>query len=412
MKSRISVAILLMSIPTIVFATTSVFSRPLKLGMSGEDVRTLQVLLNKDAITRIAEIGAGSPGNETNYFGLATKRAVIKFQEKYREEILTPLGLYLGTGFLGGKTNAKVAALLQKVTGFSVAQTNTSLATTDSLKKLDTFPRIEKYYFNITRNGAATLGEYYSKYANITKEVSFSQDELNIMKKRSEVSNENGQKGDKLLLLEELIEVAKKEGNSKELKVSFMAWANLDKRVVAELKKIPIKQSIFETNQEIASWFQYHGLIAERFGGGSLNFLEMENLAKEFKTYAAEHIGLYGESIAKAQKKDPAFFTFINKAEASGCGLLQFGGRITGYTLCNLGTIHAVIGTCGGAVLFTWAVQAANPFLWHNIYTPGVAVLGKSVINPAQVCPLGFPPFVTFIPASDIAIFYGTSLVI
>jgi peptidoglycan hydrolase-like protein with peptidoglycan-binding domain len=54
-------------------------TRTLQKGMSGEDVRTLQKLLNSKGFT-VAPSGIGSPGNETTYFGAATQAAVIKFQ--------------------------------------------------------------------------------------------------------------------------------------------------------------------------------------------------------------------------------------------------------------------------------------------------------------------------------------------
>jgi peptidoglycan hydrolase-like protein with peptidoglycan-binding domain len=69
--------------------TTSeeVFQRDLAVGETGEDVRQLQILLNSDKDTQITPTGAGSPGNETDYFGERTQNAVIAFQEKHVEKL-------------------------------------------------------------------------------------------------------------------------------------------------------------------------------------------------------------------------------------------------------------------------------------------------------------------------------------
>jgi len=46
-----------------------------------------------------------------NFFSL-TQQAVTRFQEKYKAEILAPLGLEKGTGFVGSKTRTKINQLL------------------------------------------------------------------------------------------------------------------------------------------------------------------------------------------------------------------------------------------------------------------------------------------------------------
>jgi len=88
--------------------TSGALSRGLDLGALGEDVRTLQQILNTSADTRVAASGVGSSGSETTYFGPATSRAVKKFQEKYG---LAKTG-DAGYGYVGPRTRAKLNELL------------------------------------------------------------------------------------------------------------------------------------------------------------------------------------------------------------------------------------------------------------------------------------------------------------
>lgn len=98
----------------------AVISRNLRVGMSGSDVKILQEVLNRNKETRLADIGPGSPGNETMYFGQVTKAAVIKFQDIYKDEVLTPVGLTSGSGYVGMFTRAKMLALCNEPQALSV----------------------------------------------------------------------------------------------------------------------------------------------------------------------------------------------------------------------------------------------------------------------------------------------------
>lgn len=86
---------------------TYTFVRTLRIGQKGDDVKELQKFLNNNGFV-VAISGPGSVDNETNYFGPATFRALIKFQEAYKSEILTPFGISKGTGFFGVGTMKKI----------------------------------------------------------------------------------------------------------------------------------------------------------------------------------------------------------------------------------------------------------------------------------------------------------------
>ena len=88
------------------------FSRNLAYGSSGVDVWYLQIILNSDSATSLGETEDGSPGCETEFFGQRTRDAVVRFQMKYKSEILTQADAPYATGYVGSSTKAKFNILL------------------------------------------------------------------------------------------------------------------------------------------------------------------------------------------------------------------------------------------------------------------------------------------------------------
>lgn len=77
-------------------------------GSVGDNVRCLQGFLKQQGTQIYPE------GFVTGNFGNLTKLAVIRFQEKYKAEILAPSGLLTGNGFVGPRTRQKINQLLTK----------------------------------------------------------------------------------------------------------------------------------------------------------------------------------------------------------------------------------------------------------------------------------------------------------
>ena len=88
----------------VITQTVYTLTQNLRYGDGGLDVRDLQTCLKSDPIVY-------PEGLVTGYFGSLTKADVIRFQEKYVDEILKPLGLSKGTGFVGESTIAKLNAV-------------------------------------------------------------------------------------------------------------------------------------------------------------------------------------------------------------------------------------------------------------------------------------------------------------
>jgi hypothetical protein len=88
-------------VPT-VFATSTRFSRNLWFSVTHPEIKILQQWLNAKGFT-LAATGPGSPGQETAFFGPATRAALIRFQQAYN--------IYPSVGFFGPVTRAVIEKL-------------------------------------------------------------------------------------------------------------------------------------------------------------------------------------------------------------------------------------------------------------------------------------------------------------
>lgn len=84
---------------------TYLFTRDLTIGSIGEDVRVLQRTLNRLGFV-LAQQGSGSPGNETNRFGVLTQRALAQFQKKYN--------IMPARGYFGPKTKNIIENIIKE----------------------------------------------------------------------------------------------------------------------------------------------------------------------------------------------------------------------------------------------------------------------------------------------------------
>jgi Putative peptidoglycan binding domain/IPT/TIG domain len=108
--------------PSFSYPTFS-FQKNLKFGDNNQDIRQLQIVLNRDADTHVSSSGVGSSGQESNYFGQLTTNAVMRFQTKY--------GIS-ATGFVGVLTRTKLNQIVPAMVTMSTSA-NQNISTASSL---------------------------------------------------------------------------------------------------------------------------------------------------------------------------------------------------------------------------------------------------------------------------------------
>lgn len=122
------------------------FNNNLVKGSQGADVRELQKCLAEDPEVYPEAVISG-------YFGNKTKAAVIKFQEKYKEDILTPIGLSRGTGDAKPMTRDKLNELCFKKEQ-EIVELEFTLTTYDKFPLIEIAKIIQK---NLEQIGAEVI---------------------------------------------------------------------------------------------------------------------------------------------------------------------------------------------------------------------------------------------------------------
>jgi len=110
------------------------FDRQLQFGSTGEDVKRLQQFLNQSGYI-VAKEGAGSIGNETEYFGPATQKALQEYQ---KAQGIVSKGDPQSTGYgrLGPQTLKSVNSFISTSTG----QPDTTVDKYDFAKQMADMP--------------------------------------------------------------------------------------------------------------------------------------------------------------------------------------------------------------------------------------------------------------------------------
>ncbi|MCF7865632.1 MAG: hypothetical protein K9M11_03955 [Candidatus Pacebacteria bacterium] len=132
------------------------FSKNLKQGDSiNPDVAYLQFILDQSGDTQVAASGPGSLDDITNYFGSKTKLAVMNFQEKFRNDILTPANIPKPTGFVGERTRAKLNQILGILLSGSYSESNIFAPLPDAVSSSGISNQSNAYTSNLSNSTAS-----------------------------------------------------------------------------------------------------------------------------------------------------------------------------------------------------------------------------------------------------------------
>ena len=121
-----------------------------ELGDRDPEIRSIQAFLNANGFT-IASSGAGSPGQETEYFGSLTQKALERFQNTVASTALTPRGATSASGYVDSLTRYAMHSYQAKVATVSAGTTSETSASIASSASNESF--------NLPAMGRGSVGE-------------------------------------------------------------------------------------------------------------------------------------------------------------------------------------------------------------------------------------------------------------
>lgn len=126
------------------------FNVDLQIGSTGSAVEALHTALSREGFTK-----TNTWNTSNNIFTEETASLVSGFQEKYRYDILTPVGFRNGTGFVGSYTRAKLNSLFNSYNCGNGGNNNNSNLTFTMTPTKSSFNYGEDVVFNlIARNNS------------------------------------------------------------------------------------------------------------------------------------------------------------------------------------------------------------------------------------------------------------------
>ncbi len=245
---------------------------------------------------------------------------------------------------------------------------------------------------NIQSVGAKDFDEYLLALLESGKEISFTPEEFEVLKKNED---------ERPLSVEELIALAINGADLIELKDSFKAWQGIDERFLVKLKKIVINPKLIIAHQKLIAWYEYHAQFTKKLSAEDLSTGEIKSLFDQYLKKATTDAPKFYQSLGL---KNNSLIPTVNAQ--TEVVFYHFGGQVESWEdICTTGIAFWVGPPRGGLLWIYYWTWAANPYLYKNL-SPTACVLGRAVWGPGW-CNKGK---VNYFIGDATVVYFGSSL--